>query len=319
MKTHFNILYYLKRAVFYLRKRLAHFSSVDFYRKRFQVFHKLAPYSWIDDKFFLQFYFFKKLGYRLNLKNPKTFNEKINWLKLYDRKPVYKQLADKLLVRDFISERIGAEYLNELIDVVDSPEDVNWDSLPNSFVIKATHGSGWNIICKDKRSLDIEDSKAKLTKWLASDFYKIYREWQYKGMKPKIIIERYIEAGGDYGLVDYRVFCKHGKPMLIQVELNTYTNHTRGFYTTNWERLPFTYNYPMAEQELPKPINLEQMLMASSLLTKDLHFCRVDFFNEKGILLVSEMTFTPIAGFAMFEPKEYDQILGDLVEIKHGK
>lgn len=294
-------------------------NSIRFFRQRFDWIHKKYPFSWLDDRFFLEFYFFRKMGYRLNLKNPQTFNEKINWMKLYDRNPLYKQLSDKLLVRAYIGDRVGCGYLNEVIQVVDSPDQINWMSLPQSFVIKTTHGSAWNIICEDKNGLDIEEASSKLNKWLRSDFYRVYREWQYKDASPRIFIEKYIDCDPNYGLVDYRVFCKHGEPQLIQIELNTYTNHTRGFYSINWERLPFTYNYPFAEVLLPKPSNLEEMLSVASRLTQDLHFCRVDFFDEKSKLLISEMTFTPIAGFAVFEPKHYDYELGTLIDLPKRK
>lgn len=288
---------------------------MNFDKKMSLLIHKIAPYSWLDDKYWLEYYFQKTMGYRLDLKHPKTFNEKLQWMKLYDRNPLYTKLADKYSVREYVTEKIGARYLNDLVGVYDAPEEINWSSLPTKFVLKTTHGSGWNIICSNKEKLDIKESIIKLQNWMSQNFYRRFREWHYKDIKPKIIIEQFIEGDPDFDLVDYRVFCINGKPQIIQVEVNTYTYHTRGFFDLNWNNLNFTYKYPLTNKRVPRPEQLPEMLQLSSQLTENIRFCRVDFLINEKKLTFGEMTFIPFAGYANFEPKSYDMYLGKLIPI----
>jgi len=305
----------LKQKTYRIRHLQEYTQSLSFMKQRYELIHKIAPFTWLDDKYFLEYIFYKKMKYPLNLREPKTFNEKINWIKLYDRNPLYIQLSDKSLVREYVEKRIGKDYLNEILGIYDSPFDIPWETLPDKFVIKTTHGSGWNIHCINKPDFDIQISIQKLTKWLNTNFYKISREWQYKNIKPRILIEKYIQGDPELDLVDYRFFCKNGNPQIIQTEIDTYSNHTRAFFDTDWHQLPFSYNYPITKKVVPRPWNFEQMLQIAKNLTNDFHFCRVDLYNNDGNIIFGEMTFTPYAGFANFTPKEYDLILGNLFDL----
>ncbi len=151
---------------------------------------------------------------------------------------------------------------------------------------------------------------------MSTNFYTLYREWQYKKITPRIIIERFIEGDPEFDLIDYRVFCSHGIPQLIQVEIDTYSNHTRAFYDIGWKRQPYTYNYPLTEKQVPRPKKINEMLEIASQLTNSLNFCRVDFYIENEKIIVGELTFTPIAGYALFQPIDFDFELGELIDLK---
>lgn len=289
--------------------------TLDFLKKRSSLLHKIAPYSWLDDKYWVEYYFYRFFNYPLDLRNPRTFNEKIQWVKLYDRNSLYTTLSDKFMVRDYVEAKIGSRYLNDLLYVINSPQEIKWASLPDSFVIKTTHGSGWNIICRNKNDLDLEKATRKLNHWMKCNFYERFREWQYKNIKPKILFERYIHGDPDLDLIDYRIFCREGQPQIIQVELNTYTIHTRAFFDINWNNLNFSYNYPLTYKHVSRPEKFTEMLNMAAALSKDLRFCRVDFFIENHRLIFGEITITPVAGFAAFSPKEYDLKLGKLIPI----
>lgn len=306
---------FIRRGKTLLIKIRKYVGLLNLLKFRSEFIHNLAPYSWIDDKYWAEYYFRKVMGYSLDLKHPKTFNEKIQWMKLCDRNPLYSKLADKFEVREFVAETIGSSYLNKLIGVFESPVEIDWSSLPKKFALKTTHGCAWNIICEDKEKLDIDNTIAKLKDWLSQNYYNGWREWQYKNIVPRIIIEEYLEGDPELDLVDYRVFCTNGEPQIIQVELNTHTHHTRGFFDRNWNNLRFSYNYPQINIEMPRPELLSEMLFLSSRLSANLKFCRVDFFINQDKLIFGEMTFTPVAGFAHFEPRSFDLILGKLIPI----
>ncbi len=310
-----SVIVKIKQKTYHIRHLHEYTRSLSFMKRRYELVHKIAPFTWLDDKYYLEYIFYKKLRYPLNLRDPKTFNEKINWIKLYDRNPLYTQLSDKVIVRDYVEKQIGKEYLNEILGIYDSPLEIPWETLPDKFIIKTNHGSGWNIRCTYKPDLDIYISTQKLTKWLNTNYYELSREWQYKNVKPKILIEKYIQGDDELDLVDYRIFCKNGIPQLVQTEIDTYSNHTRAFFDIEWHQLPFSYNYPITKKVVRKPRNFEEMMEISEKLTKDFHFCRVDFYNNDGNIIFGEMTFTPYSGFANFTPKEYDLKLGNLFDL----
>lgn len=254
----------------------------------------------------------KKTGKYLNLNNPKTFNEKIQWLKLYDSTPLKTQLADKYLVRDWVKEKIGEEYLIPLLGVWDKYEDIDFEKLPNKFVLKATHGSGWNIIVKDKSSFNIEHGKQEMNKWMDLDYAFVFGlELHYKNMTPKIIAEQYIENMND--LLDYKVLCFHGEPACIWVDTQRSSDHRRDFYNLQWEHLPVSQKYKNSDSVIEAPKNLNKMIEFSKILSKDFMHVRVDFYEIDDQLYFGEMTFTSSSGVEKISPDEFDLELSRLL------
>lgn len=260
---------------------------------------------------------FKRVtGETLNLENPKTFNEKIQWMKLYDSTPLKTRLADKYLVRDWVKEKIGEEYLIPLLGVWDSFDEIDFDQLPDQFALKANHGSGWNIIVKDKSRFDKADAKKKFDTWLRRNFAFAWGfELHYGGIHPKIIAEKYIQNAD--GLIDYRFYCFNGKPAQVWVDIYSGTpNHLRSVYDMDWNLLPIKYTWPEGGDKLKeKPANFEKMKEFASLLSEGFAFVRVDFFEVDGSLYMGEMTFTPMSGTGKFEPKEWDLELGNMLTL----
>ena len=262
------------------------------------------------------------LGYELNLENPKTFNEKLQWLKLYYHDPLITKCADKYLVREYIKETIGEEYLIPLIGVWDRVEDIDFDKLPNQFVLKVNWGSGQNIIVKDKSQLDIEEAKNKLRYWMqpTSNHYYYSYEWCYKNIEPKIMCEEYIEQM-DGNLLDYKIFCFNGEPKYIQVDIDRFTNHKRCFYDSTWKKQNFKTHslYPLYHYEIDKPSNLNKMLDFCKILSKNFNHVRVDFYTIDEILYFGELTFYHGNGMEEFSIKEWDYKFGELLELPKEK
>lgn len=310
----------LKSMFSLLKSRIQHKNSLDTLRLRSTNYHEKQPYSFIDDQYFIAYYFQKRMCYPINFKHPETFNEKLNWIKLYDRKAVYTQISDKWQCRDYVSQKIGTRYVKPLLSVCDSVEDINWQDLPEKFVIKVTHGSGWNIICNDITQFNRPEAEAKLMFWLTQNFYQKFREWQYKSAKPRIIVEPYLEGDPILGLVEYQFYCFGGKPEFIQVDIDCNRAHTRLFLSPDWQEMPFRIvRFPKFEGQFPRPEKLDEALLLVSKLTKDLPFCRVDLHILETDIFISEMTLMPAGGFMKFDPPEYDRIIGDLLDINPKK
>ena len=256
-------------------------------------------------------------GKNLDLKNPKTFDEKIQWMKLYDSTPLKTQLADKYLVRDYISEKIGDEYLIPLLGVWGSFDDIDFDSLPNQFVLKANHGSGWNIIVRDKSKFDKKEAKKKFKKWMNTNFaYTAGLELHYRDIKPLIIAEKYLEnEGGE--LFDYKILCFSGNAKYIWVDYGRYTNHCRDIYNRDWQLQPFTIIYPNSNRNADKPELLEQMLKLSEILATDFPHVRVDFYIVAGKIYFGEMTFTSNNGINSLCPEIWGNVLGNEIKLDY--
>lgn len=273
-------------------------------------------FNWLPDKPYLKLLFRAEMGQKLNLDNPQTFNEKLQWIKLYDRKPEYTQWVDKYEVRKYIAETIGEEYLIPLIGVYETVDEIPWGELPNKFVLKCTHGSGSNIVCRNKDKLDIAESKKKLNKWMKKNWYWFGREWVYKNIEPRIICEKYISEGN--GIPDdYKVMCFNGIPKIIQVHKDRFTNQVQDFYTTDWERMKFSQGTSNINIVQKKPKKLEEMLELSKVLSKGINHIRVDFYYVNGKLYFGELTFFDGSGFWAFEPESYDYLLGSWIDLKN--
>lgn len=256
------------------------------------------------------------MGEKLNLKSPQTYNEKIQWLKLYDSTPLKTQLADKYLVRDYVKEKIGEEYLIPLLGVYDSFDEIDFDALPNSFVLKANHGCGWNIIVKDKNSFDKVDAKQKFDAWMNTNFaFSNGFELHYYNIKPKIIAEEYLENGND-DLYDYKVFCFDGKAESVMFLSERKIGLKMAFYDKEWHKLPFVYSYPRNEDEICRPNNLEHILGLAEKLSHGFAHVRVDFYVlNDGRIKFGEMTFTSASGISKWNPPEQDRIYGELIKL----
>ena len=272
---------------------------------------------------YLKDWFYKVTGETLNLDNPQTFNEKIQWMKLYDSTPIKTRLADKYLVRDWVKEKIGEEYLIPLLGVWDKFEDIDFDKLPDKFALKPNLGSYWKIICTDKSNLDIEDARNKFDIWMHTNFaFKAGLELHYKNIPPKIVCEKYIESAKNY-LPDYRFFIFGGEIKYIQVDDGGPDNpHGRSFYDTDWNQQEFIYNpddWHKHNSPVPCPEHFDKMKELATILGKDFSFVRVDLYNVSGKIYFGEMTFTPCSGSMKWMPEKYNLELGKLIELPKNK
>lgn len=255
---------------------------------------------------------------RLDLDNPKTFNQKIQWLKLYDSTPLKTKLADKYEVRSWVKETIGEEYLIPLLGVWDRFEDIDFNTLPNQFVLKANHGCGWNIIVQDKQKFDIEDARKKFRLWMGKNYAYQGFELHYKDIVPKIIAEQYMEEFKGQ-LNDYKFICTDGRIRYIWVDTDRYGDHRRTVFNTDWEKQNFRINYPLAEDHILKPDNFDKMKELATILCDGFALARIDFYNVQGKIYFGEITFTPENGKMKFDPSRYDEILGDMINLPDSK
>ena len=254
------------------------------------------------------------LGYPLNLDNPQTFNEKLQWLKLYYHDPLMTKCADKVAVRAYVKEKIGEGYLVPCLGVWDSPDAIDFDKLPNRFVLKVNWGSGQNIIVKDKSKLNVREAKEKLRDWMKpeNNLYFRFFERAYKDIQPKIIAEKYIEESKNQPVSDYKFFCYHGDPkfMYVAVDSFNYDIMRVNYYDCDFNKLPLVKHYPNINEDIPKPKMWNKMIEISKVLSKPFLFVRVDFFVVDGSLKVGELTFYPGGGIDKFEPVEWDYRFG---------
>lgn len=274
--------------------------------------------NWLPDKLFLQIIFWGRTGYRLDLKNPKTFNEKLQWLKLYHRNPEYSLYADKYAVRKYISDTIGDKYLIPLIGVYNCVEEIDWSVLPNKFVLKCTHGSNANIICKDKNKLNIIEAKKKLRRWMNKNWYWFGREWIYKNIKPRIICENFI-SDSDKIPDDYKVLCFNGKAKVIGVHIDRFGPHYMDYYDRKWQKTTITHHREfcggMSNFTYEKPKNFEKMLQLSELLAFGIPHVRIDWFIVRDQLYFGEITLFEGSGFVNFSNEEDDCLLGSWINL----
>ncbi|MCL1843560.1 MAG: glycosyl transferase [Defluviitaleaceae bacterium] len=261
--------------------------------------------------------FFLILHRRLNLKSPKAFNEKIQWIKLNDKNPLYTQLADKYGVREYIKDAFGEQYLVNLYGVWEEFEDINFDELPDKFVLKCTHDCGSVIVCKDKSKFNIESTRKWFKKKLRKNFYWRHREWHYKNIKPRIIAEEYLEdASGS--LTDYKIYCFNGQARLVSVSrgLTDRNSANRSFLTVNWEWSSVSsLKYKDFEQLPPRPAKLDEMLELSETISSTYSFLRVDLYVVGDRIILSELTLTPSGGMMVFAKKSEDELLGSWLKL----
>ncbi len=269
-----------------------------------------------EDRKYLERLYSVKTGERLNLDNPQTLNEKLQWLKLYDRKPIYTRMVDKYEVREFISEKVGDEFLIPLLGVWENFDDIDFDKLPDQFVLKCTHDSGGLVICTDKSKFDRKTARKKINRCLGRNFYTNSREWPYKDVKPRIIAEAYMVDESGWELKDYKIFCFNGVADYVEVDFNRYVEHKLNPYDFDWNPLNFCDSSKNDyEADIPKPARLMEMKKIAEMLSKDMDFLRVDFYSIKDRIYIGELTLYPGSGFIAFEPKETDLIYGKKLQL----
>lgn len=287
--------------------------------------------SLLPDKIYLKKLYKAKTGKELNLNNPTLFNEKLNWLKLYNRRPEYTMMADKYRVREYIKEKIGEEYLVPLLGVYDKVEDIDFDSLPNQFVLKCNHDSEV-VICRDKENNDFQCKKGKinsidevkvyLNKRLGINFYKASREWPYKNIERKIICEEYLSDKDSKTLTDYKFHCFNGEPKYVYVLTEVKDQKYLDFFDMNYKRVPIEHSaLPNSPENtvFPIPDGFEKMEKTAAKLSHNLPYCRVDLYNISGKIYFGEITFFPTGAFANFKPEKWNKIFGDYIELPKKK
>ena len=273
-------------------------------------------YFLFSDKMYLQLMFRCRVGYKLNLKDPKTFNEKLQWLKLYNRNPLYTTLVDKYAAKDYVAQKIGKKYIVPTLGVWNNANEINFDILPNQFVLKTTNGGGGCdvVICKDKSKLNKMSVIKQLNQSLKKNIYKTFREWPYKNVPPRIIAEKYLEDENGV-LNDFKVLCFNGVPKITEYHQGRFSSHTQDFYDENWALMPITQGTPMSGIKIERPILFDEMKSLSTELSKDIPHVRVDWYIIHNQLYFGEMTFYDASGFDDFEPKEYNRIFGDWIKL----
>lgn len=266
--------------------------------------------------------FYRRVGYPLNLDAPKTYNEKLQWLKLYWHHPLTITLVDKYSVKDFVAKEIGGQYIIPTLGVWDKVSDIDWDSLPDKFVLKCTHDSGGLIICKDKASLDKKEARKKLRKCLSRNFYYSCFEWPYKYVKPRIIAEPLISDSKSGELNDYKFFCFDGevKALFIATERNREGTEVKfDFFDADFNHLPLSQGHPNSTCDINKPYCFDEMKELARKLSRDFPHVRVDFYEIDGKVYFGEMTFFHYAGWVNFNPHEWDNIFGSWLSLPKTK
>jgi hypothetical protein len=276
----------------------------------------------ITDKTYLKIMYRAHFGKNLNLKNPQTYNQKLQWLKLYDRNPIYTTLVDKYLVKEYVKDLLGEEYIIPTLGVYDSFDEINFSELPDQFVLKTTHDSGGVVICENKESFDISVAKIKLDNCLKESFFYYGREWPYKNVKPRIIAEKYMVDESGYELKDYKFFCFDGvaKSMFIASDRGFEDIETKfDFYDMDFNHLSFTNGHPNSNNKIQKPKSLDKMKLLAERLSENLPHVRVDFYDINGRIYFGEMTFFHWSGFVPFEPEEWDYTFGSWIKLPNKK
>lgn len=283
----------------------------------------------VPDKFFLMYTYRKVFGEKLDLRNPQSFNEKLQWLKLYNRKPIYTIMVDKYEAKKYVSNIIGDKYVIPTLGVWKHFDDIDFKVLPDQFVLKCTHDSGGIVICKDKANFDTDNAKEKIEKCLKRNFYWVSREWPYKNVKPRVIAEKYminsknicsnnILQKDNIDLLDYKIFCFNGEPKIILVcsERFSQEGYKADYYDLQWNHLPVRIaTHDNSSKEISKPKRLSQMLHLSKALSAGIPFIRVDFYEINEKIYFGELTFFPASGFEAFEPEEWDYRLGKWIQL----
>lgn len=279
---------------------------------------KKGRFDWMPDKWYLTILFRRFMGYSLDWKNPRTMNEKLQWLKIHNRVPLMTQMVDKYGVREYVAKTVGEEYLIPLLGVWDRFEDIDFDKLPDRFVLKCTHDSGGLVICKDKSALDKDSTRLKIEKSLKRNYYNLWREWPYKNVPPRIIAEQFMEISPEEGLPDYKIFCFNGRVDCIMICVDRHLKNVKYyFFDPDWnfihrniydDMVPADYTYP-------RPENLKKMIEIAEKLSVGMPFVRVDLYSVRGKVYFGELTFFPTSGFDLDIYRKSDEDWGDMMDL----
>ncbi len=271
----------------------------------------------LPDRLYLKLLYWACMGKRLDLKNPKTFNEKLQWLKLNDRRDEYTVMVDKVEAKKWVAERIGEQYVIPTLGVWERPEDIDFDSLPERFVMKTNHDSGRVCVCTDKSKLDREKVRRDMASSLKRDYYLTGREWPYKNVPRRILAEQYLDSGASSDLVDYKFFCFDGKPRFIQVIQNRSTDETIDFFDLQWNHQEFVgLSVSSRAERMPEaPENLSEMIAVAEAVAIRNPFCRIDLYDVNHKVYFGEITFYPASGFGRFQPEAYNEIIGEMISL----
>lgn len=294
---------------------------LDVIKNPYKIFSWLSTkgfFSDMDDEKYIKMQYKGFLGKNLNLKNPKTFNEKIQWLKLYDRKPEYTMMVDKFLAKKYVAEIIGDEYIIPTLGIYDSFDDIDFKKLPKQFVIKTTHDSGGVVVCKNIECFDIKEAKKVIEKSLNRNYYKLWREWPYKNVVPRILIEKYMEDNLTKELRDYKLFCFNGKMRLMFIACdrqNKFHETTFDFFDDNFKHINVQNGHANSKTIITKPQDFALMKRIAEKLSKDIPLLRVDLYEVNGRLYFGELTFFHWSGYVPFNPNEYDDLFGSWINL----
>ncbi len=271
-----------------------------------------------SDKVYLILEYYAYMGKKLSFKAPRSFNEKLQWLKLYDRNPEYTKMVDKYAAKEYVAGIIGEEYIIPTLGVWERFDDIDFASLPDKFVLKCTHDSGGLVICRDKSALDMEAARAKIERAMRRDYFYVHREWPYKDVPKRIIAEAYMEDEETEELRDYKFFCFNGvaKALFVATERQKADAEVKfDFFDMNFQQLPFRQGHPHAAVMPAKPICFNEMRELAEKLAKNIPHLRVDFYEVNGKVYFGELTFSHFAGMVPFEPEEWDYAFGNWIEL----
>ena len=283
---------------------------------RYQISRNIARL--LPDKLYLSIKFRTHMGYWMDWRNPKTFSEKLQWLKVYDRHPEYTEMVDKVAAKDYVAGIIGKEYVIPTLAVYNSADEIDFDALPNQFVLKCTHDSGGLVVCKDKSKLDVNEAREKLRKGLKRTYIVQNREYPYKNVPRRIIAELYMEdESGE--LKDYKFFCFDGKVQCFKIDFDRFSIHRANYYDKNGNLLKFgEADFPPDyDRKINLPSNIKEMIAVAETLSAGFVFIRVDLYNVQGQIYFGEMTFFPASGMGRFTPEEWDYKLGECIKLPH--
>ena len=287
---------------------------IDPYYAARVVFHRLSPMI-KSDEIAVRIGYFLSMHKMLNLEHPKTYNEKLQWLKLHDKRDVYTKMVDKVLAKDYVHEVLGDGYTFKTLGVWERFDDIDFDKLPNQFVLKCTHDSGGLIICKDKSKLNIERARKKINKCLKKNYFFATREYPYRNVVPRIIAEEYMVDESGTELKDYKFFCFDGVPKMLFVATDRAIDTRFDFYDSDFNHLPFTQGHPWAEKEIKKPEHFDEMLNLAARLSTGIPHVRVDLYNINGKIYFGEMTFFHYSGTMPIHPEEWDYKIGEWLKL----
>lgn len=273
--------------------------------------------GFLPDKLFLSLRFRCKMGYWINWKNPSTYNEKLQWLKLYNRKDEYSRLVDKYEVKKYVQKIVGEDYVIPTLGVWDNAEDIDITNLPDQFVLKTTHSGGNTgvVICKDKTHFDLEGAKRKLDASLGQSIYRGLREWPYKNVKPRIMAEAYITDNIHASLLDYKFYCFDGEPKAVVIATGRNENLCFDYFDMNFNHLPFEQGGPNSPNLIDKPQNMEKMIELVKTLSKGIPHVRMDLYEVNSQIYFGEYTFFDSSGMAKFNPIEWDYKFGSYIQL----